>query len=931
MQQLLGQDRVIIPVPHSCLRASRDQQGAGEILLEELAQNMSSFPVVLKRKPYDALLRFQPAESHEGEAGKARVHTSARQLLDAIVHAQKNGQPSSAHFLLRHFPLHGLKALINASQEGIQGAISQSAVMTLLADLTEILPEKAVRLLTELMPDQYFPFSKGEEAFKEQAPLAHSIAAYIKNHNAADRAGTTSSHQDVEKLRDLLVFWSCSRLASDGDITSLVDPEWQPQTMKVFCEELAAILKNNALTAVGLLGTLASAVTTAPMLGNQLNSADPFPHERVGDAMNQLEVADQERQKKQARESKGSLEQLISMATQSFHALLPQIVEKRTRTLAHSPHVVEHFINLAQYTGDVRFWQLLGAMNSSGHCSTQRLLMCHGGAPGVPDDDQLSHLVSILELNTLGDGNQAAVDYLAHTPKERIKSLANFITDRTEGCPYQTEELLKSLSQLPKGTERKKALTQASSSAIRDILRMYHLEQECLAVRQLLQKADQLKEKWGLYEQSLNNQLKVLKQQGENTPSQQEAELLIKKESAKQAFMKEYRAMLAVIPIERMTRQLIRGKAIQKNPGALDALKFRLDQQQIDALELVVLESFDALSEFEPEKVVPGALSAPLMDEMIARLKHKVGPSQYFKRKLSNHELLLDVFIKQRKITATVRQQLDSSNGSSEEYLKAMAAIFADYSELLLDLEVPLVHTLVLKGISAAYAAEYGRDLKDANVDWSDHVAFTMGEIKGRIEYALSEKTVKPEENKKLDQQSAALTQFNKTVQLLRYMIIFYHVTDKTKMPGSETVRTIINKKDEILSAVSSHFFSYLLANILASNGLSKIEADTVQDFAEQEREEITNILEQQLNQIIKQTPLGIEDPEETPPLQIVEQQLIPLLEGLEKIPVVGVMLAQKIRDGLSEMVNQLSTLFEVDITHQDSSEGCSLNLITDS
>ncbi len=152
-------------------------------------------------------------------------------------------------------------------------------------------------------------------------------------------------------------------------------------------------------------------------------------------------------------------------------------------------------------------------------------------------------------------------------------------------------------------------------------------------------------------------------------------------------------------------------------------------------------------------------------------------------------------------------------------------------------------------------------------------------------------------------------------------MIIFYHVTDKTKMPGSETVRTIINKKDEILSAVSSHFFSYLLANILASNGLSKIEADTVQDFAEQEREEITNILDQQLNQIIKQMPLGIKNPEDTPPPQIVEQQLIPLLEGLEKIPVVGVMLAQKIRDGLSEMVNQLSTLFEVDITHQDSSE----------
>lgn len=66
---------------------------------------------------------------------------------------------------------------------------------------------------------------------------------------------------------------------------------------------------------------------------------------------------------------------------------------------------------------------------------------------------------------------------------------------------------------------------------------------------------------------------------------------------------------------------------------------------------------------------------------------------------------------------------------------------------------------------------------------------------------------------------------------------------------------------------------------------------------------------------------MGIKNPEDTPPPQIVEQQLIPLLEGLEKIPVVGVMLAQKIRDGLSDMVNQLSTLFEVDITHQDSSE----------
>ncbi|MGB1271930.1 MAG: hypothetical protein ACPG5T_07650, partial [Endozoicomonas sp.] len=419
-----------------------------------------------------------------------------------------------------------------------------------------------------------------------------------------------------------------------------------------------------------------------------MNEGDPVvlksPVERAGDAVNRHEIRYQaEKQKSQ----KGGLFQEVLKVGK---VLEPNVLEKRVRESEGSQAIFRHYLALARKTGDTRYWEMLGTLCDTAHCSIHQLVAAHGGRREWTGDVRQAYLAQLIEQTTIEHSGEVVTDYILHASQAELKPMVDSycgddfkpdIKRAADGdlAAFEFARMkvkMKQVAACPPGDERKALVESMDPWFFRNMVRSWHREREIEGVDELLKRAGQA------------------------------------------GTSEERKAILASIPLDRLNDQLVKAKAIGTDFELLGAKQRWLCQEHIEAMEKQLARVYVSMVDFYPEKVVPGVLPKPLEQKFIAQLNEKAVRSV-------NARQLLTVFRLHQNMLSQV-----TANGDDlpfEDYLKQMAGVFSGYTSYL---PMSWGLGLLMKGLSATYAADFGRDLSDPRCNWADYLANGLSAVK---------------------------------------------------------------------------------------------------------------------------------------------------------------------------------------------------------
>ena len=639
-----------IPLPFSGLRPEESgKKGLGHVVLGELTRGMFPYNCSMLCKDYEELMNDAEHTQQPNDL------TITEKVLNAAEKERNTYNFSTEEYLYRRLPI----SLAVEWAKNAKGADAQRKLLRLLAVLTDIMPHKAVKIMQGVHNNERFAKTDASGSF-----LVHLLQQQLVEPESGAIENTSDYCRQNGLLKDLLFFWSQNQLHlhRDCSIQNLANPEAPAEPVKAVVEKFVRASRGKvspiaSLTSAGI-GSAATVITGswAPVVGfielalqinNLIDQSNPSNFEQFTSALEDYE-------RSAARQMNTEPERIMaySECSQKVSAFYLGLACKTTRKTLAGVGVNDWL--------DSRYWQTIGALCNAGRCSV------HAAAAALRGDvcsdffNQLPFISLYVESFTLESGVQLFIrDFLASAESKCFTEEFKDHLQRIDSAESQLPEDKKLLNMpsLAVGEESLEGIQAIEEQRLGDMVRRSHRVLENQACMEILAQVQQVQQ---CAEKILQN----------CAPSDRKSVVAWRDSQCK--------AMLSVLPLERMGEQLVRARRIGDAMTHPHAFKYYLTPAHRNDLANVLGQAYEyeIEAEYSPTRIVPGVLVQEHEDQLLCALSRRASASENVKELLKTHLLY-------RVIKDKTEQLIKSDEGNAESYQNIIAGVLLRLSGLL--------------------------------------------------------------------------------------------------------------------------------------------------------------------------------------------------------------------------------------------------------
>ena len=673
---------VSIPLPFCGLKPEEPgKKGLGHIVLGELTRGIF---------PYNSSLHYQKHEQLIDAAEKStqpNALAAADEVLTEAEEMRKSHNFSAEEYLYRRLPIPLAVAWANNAQD----ANAQKQLLRLLAILTDVMPHKAVQIMHATLNHERFPKTDAGGNF-----LVRLLQQRLSEPESGSAEEISEFRRQNELLKDLLFFWSQSQLHGDCSMQNLADPDAQAEPGKEFFERMARLSKSSggfiaSLMSLGLfsatsfitgLGAPVAGIIELAMQINNLNDQSNRSNlERFTKALDDYEQSE-------AQQLNTEPVNLVQMAANAMAAEPKEMVTDSQ----FSRKVLNHYFGLAhgkisqtlagndvESWRDSRYWLTIGALCNAGRCSTHEAVERLLGHTCADFYSQLSFAACHLESFSGGPGANLAIrNFFANAQPALLQQMVDYYINNTEADSQSSAFTnLRQMPSLPAGQERLQVMHSLEDWRLRDMVRPYHRMLENRACLKIIAQVKQIKQ--------------FAQQMLENSNAQEQ-------EPINAWCDDQCKALLSVLPLERMGEQLVKARRVGDELIHSQAYKYYLMPTQREELSNVLGQAYEVAAEYFPARITPGVLTETHENQLLSTLLRQSLESKSTSELLQTH--LLSRIIKDK-----TGQLFKPGEDSAESHQNTMAGILLSFSGLFPTLSFG--GQLLLKALKYQYSSSF--------------------------------------------------------------------------------------------------------------------------------------------------------------------------------------------------------------------------------